>query len=327
MIVATGAAGFIGSHLVHRLNGEGRADLILVDDFSADAKKSNWQSAKYLERIQRNKFLDWLYHNPEDVEFVFHLGARTDTTETNPSVHARLNTDYSKGLWIICSKFQIPMVYASSAAVYGGGEHGYDDSDELTAQLRPLNEYGWSKLQFDQWVLQKREDEAVHPGSIPPFWAGLRFFNVYGSHEQHKGRMASVVHHATNQINETGKLKLFRSHRDSFADGEQKRDFILVDDVVEVCLHFLNNRSAPGIYNVGTGVAHTFNELGAAVFDALEKESRIEFIDTPLDIRDNYQYFTEAEVEKLRATGFQKAFVQLNEGVARTLIHSASAPP
>jgi len=332
MIVVTGAAGFIGSNLVKCLNEEGREDLVLVDDFSRDDKKPNWQNARFGELIQRNRFLGWLTENHSKVEFVFHLGARTNTVERNPALLNRLNTDYSKGLWLICSRYRIPLVYASSAAVYGNGEQGYSDEDSLTHQLKPLNEYGWSKLRFDQWVLKHGRNPVIASGvpmmdrdamkqspestlNSPPFWAGLRFFNVYGPHEQHKGRMASVIFHAYRQIRETGKVKLFRSHRLDFADGGQKRDFIYVTDVINVCMHFLADHTHSGIYNVGTGNARSFNDLAHAVFKALGKEPAIEFIDTPEDIRANYQYFTEATIRKLRESGFLAEFMSLEEGV------------
>lgn len=330
MIVITGAAGFIGSNLIRRFNAGERTDLVLVDDFSREDKKPNWQHTGFTEVVERENFLDWLQENPEQVEFVFHLGARTDTTERNPFLLRRLNTDYSKGVWILCARFQIPLVYASSAAVYGAGELGYDDSDELTPRLQPLNPYGWSKLDFDQWVLTpsiplaKPQEQPQGGGALekivtPPFWAGLRFFNVYGHHEQHKGRMASVVYHAARQIHETAKVQLFRSHRPDFADGEQRRDFIHVSDAVDVCLHFLDRRSPSGIYNVGTGQARTFNDLARAVFAALGKAPIIEYIDTPQDIREKYQYFTEAKVDKLRAAGFSRPFLSLEEGVTLTV--------
>ncbi len=199
------------------------------------------------------------------------------------------------------------MLYASSAATYGKGDFGFDDSHELIPQLKPLNEYARSKNDFDNWVLQQK--------SAPPFWAGLKFFNVYGPNEYHKGRMASVIFHAYKQISETGKMKLFRSHNPHYADGAQLRDFIYVNDVMEVCLFFMEKRPPPGIYNLGSGKARTFIDLANAVFHSLKKEAIIEYIDTPAEIRDSYQYFTEAKMDKLRKAGYDKQFTGLEDGV------------
>jgi ADP-L-glycero-D-manno-heptose 6-epimerase len=314
MIAITGAAGFIGSNLVERLNQDGLTDLLLADDFSREDKKPNWLHRTYTTLNDRDTFLDWLHANHALVEFIFHLGARTDTAERNPAIFNRLNLDYSKALWILCARHKIPIVYASSASVYGSGEFGFDDSDALTGRLQPLNAYGWSKLNFDKWVLER-----VREGTMPPAWVGLRFFNVYGRHEQHKGRMASVVHHALNQIQESGRIKLFRSHRSDVGDGEQKRDFVHVHDVVKVCMHFFQHRDRSGIYNVGTGSAKSFNELAEALFSAMGRQPQVEFMDTPADIRGNYQYFTQAEVGKLNNSGYKMDFLGLDEGVKLTL--------
>lgn len=307
MIVVTGAAGFIGSCLVSRLNSEGYSDIILVDDFSKQEKANNLTGKLYSEKVERNSFFSWLEKNNSRVKFVFHLGARTDTTEFDTSVFDELNLNYSKKIWSLCTRFSIPLVYASSAATYGLGEYGYEDDHQVVEKLKPLNPYGESKNEFDKWALKQKEK--------PPFWAGLKFFNVYGPNEYHKGRMASVVFHAFRQVQQMGSVKLFRSHHPDYKDGGQLRDFIYVKDVVEVCLFMMTGRPPSGLYNLGTGKARTFSDLALSVFNALEKKPYINFIDTPADIRDKYQYFTQANMNKLRAAGYQKPFYTLEEGI------------
>lgn len=312
MIIITGAAGFIGSCLLSRLNQEGFKDLVIVDDFSRADKNRNFEGKIYKTEVHRDMFPSWLRENQRLVQFVFHLGARTDTTEFNREVFDRLNLKYSKNIWTICSEFGIPLVYASSAATYGNGENGYDDDHAQISKLQPLNPYGESKNDFDKWVLsQLNAPNTKHPF----FWAGLKFFNVYGPNEYHKGRMASVVFHAFQQIQNTGKMKLFRSHRPDFKDGEQLRDFIYVKDVVDVCLWLLKDRRHSGIYNLGSGQARTFLDLARAVFESLKKKPEIEFIDTPSDIRDKYQYFTEARMDKLKKAGYPHPFTGLEAGI------------
>ena len=306
MIVITGAAGFIGSCLARKLNDEGYKNLVLADDFSRTDKARNWREKARIAAVRRDGLFPWLERMGEEVSFVFHLGARTDTTEQDTAVFDELNLHYSQRMWEYCAERAIPLVYASSAATYGGGEQGYDDAHELVEKLAPLNPYGRSKNDFDAWALQQSK--------APPFWAGLKFFNVYGPNEYHKGRMASVVFHAFHQIRKTGSMKLFRSHRPDVADGHQSRDFIYVRDVVEV-MWFLFGATAPsGLYNVGTGRARTFLDLTTATFRALQLEPKIEFIDTPVDIRDTYQYFTEARMDKLRQAGYDRPFQSLEEG-------------
>lgn len=306
-IAVTGAAGFIGSYLTGYLNRQGFENLILVDDFSPKDKANNLDGKKYLQKVDREDFIEWLEKNPGKVSYIFHLGARTDTTEMDYAVHKKWNLDYSKALWQVCTDQQIPLVYASSAATYGNGERGYKDDHSIINELRPLNPYGISKNQFDIWALSQ-------PGT-PPFWAGLKFFNVYGPNEYHKGRMASVIFHAFNQIKTNGKVKLFRSHNPDYKDGEQIRDFIYVHDVVSICTWLMNAKPENGLYNVGTGNARTFKDLVNAIFDTLGTASNIEFIDTPEDIRDKYQYFTEADMEKLLTAGYTTPFHSLEEGV------------
>lgn len=307
MIIITGAAGFIGSCLVNKLNNKGFTDLILVDDFSRDDKLKNLAGKSYREQIHRDQFMEWFEIHHAEVTAVYHLGARTDTTEMDTTVFDRLNLEYSKQLFIRCTAYQIPVVYASSAATYGSGEYGYTDSHDLVDLFKPLNPYGVSKNEFDRWVLKQKE--------TPPFWAGMKFFNVFGPNEYHKGRMASVVFHAHRQIREHGFVTLFRSHRPDFMDGEQLRDFIYVKDVVSVLLFMMNARPASGIYNLGSGHANSFNTLVKATFQACKLNPKVKFIDTPEDIRDKYQYFTEASMEKLRAAGYSQPFFALDEAI------------
>ncbi len=307
MIIVTGAAGFIGSNMVAKLNAEGYADLILVDDFTKKEKLPNLAGKTYLEQIDRELFFDWFKKNQDKVEFVIHLGARTDTTEFDISVFEKLNIGFSKMMWQLCAKFETPLIYASSAATYGMGELGYTDSHDIIKDLKPLNPYGDSKNDFDKWVLEQKE--------APPFWAGIKFFNVYGPNEFHKGRMASVIYHAFTQISETGKMKLFRSHNPDFRDGEQERDFIYVKDVADVLMYLMTHEVGSGIYNLGTGRARTFLDLVKATFSAMEIPENIEFIDTPEDIRDKYQYFTEAQMSKLFDTGYIVPFSTLEQGI------------
>ena len=307
MIVVTGAAGFIASFFVQKLNQEGYEDVVLVDDFSIVSKKANWENLTYCEKIHRDQFFSWLEENEKQIQFVFHLGARTDTAELDTAILDELNLNYSQQLWRLCVKYGLPLVYASSAATYGTGEHGFVDKHELVKKLKPLNHYGVSKNKFDKWILSEVKR--------PYFWAGLKFFNVYGPNENHKGRMASVVWHTFNQVSETGAMKLFRSHNEDYKDGEQLRDFIYVKDVAEVLYFFMHHRKDSGLYNLGTGKARTFLDLATATFSAMGKKSNISFIDTPEDIREKYQYFTEADIDKLRAIGYETEFTSLEEGV------------
>ncbi|MCL2682121.1 MAG: ADP-glyceromanno-heptose 6-epimerase [Bacteroidales bacterium] len=308
MIVITGAAGFIGSVLISKLNQEGFKNLVLVDDFTKVEKKNNYIHKAYLELIDRKAFFTWFGKHHQEVKFVFHIGARTDTAEFNTELLNELNLDYTKELWKLCTKFQVPMVYASSAATYGLGEFGYDDNHEIIDLLKPLNPYGISKNEFDKWALKQAE--------TPPFWAGLKFFNVYGPNEYHKARMASVIFHAFYQIEKTGGMKLFRSHNPNYRDGEQLRDFVYVKDVVDVLFFMMETQPTSGIYNLGTGKARSFLDLAKATFKAMDIRENISFIDTPEDIRDKYQYFTEANMQKLIKVGYNKPFTSLENGVS-----------
>lgn len=308
MIVVTGSAGFIASYVVDHLNALGHTDLMLVDDFSHEAKKENWIHTKFQSTLDRSAFIPWFEQNADQVDFVFHLGARTDTTEKDLDLLDTLNLNYTKSIWKICSANRIPLVYASSAATYGLGEYGYEDSNDVIPNLKPLNHYGISKNEFDKWAIQQTE--------TPPFWAGLKFFNVYGPKEYHKGRMASVVFHTHRQIKEKGHMQLFRSHHPEYKDGEQLRDFVYVKDVAKVCEFFLNHQEHSGIYNLGSGKARTFLDLASLTFQALDLEPSISYIDTPLDIRDKYQYFTEANMAKLHSIGYPHPFYSLEEGIS-----------
>ncbi|MHB1920961.1 MAG: ADP-glyceromanno-heptose 6-epimerase [Chitinophagaceae bacterium] len=309
VVIVTGAAGFIGSGLVQYLNQLGYHQLILVDDFSQHLKDTNLEGKKFLLKIERKDFFSWAESTNFPVDFVFHLGAHTDTTEFNMAIFEDLNLRYSQKIWAYCSQHQIPLVYASSAATYGGGEHGYSDDHQLLPELVPLNPYGLSKHQFDQWALQQGAK------NCPPFWAGLKFFNVYGPNEYHKERMASVIFHAFNQIQTTGKVQLFRSHRAQFRDGEQMRDFIYVKDILFICVWLMEHSPASALYNIGTGKARTFYALARATFAALGQPECIEFIDIPLDIREKYQYFTAAKMDKLLQAGYREPFYSLEQGV------------
>ncbi len=313
-IVVTGTAGFIGSVMVQFLNENGFTNLLLVDDFGVEAKRKNWEQKTYTKVIERQAFLEQLLSDDYEIDFIVHLGARTDTTEFNYAIHEELNVEYSKSIWNYATKKQIPLIYASSAATYGAGENGYEDSHEVLDQLVPLNPYGVSKNEFDKWAIAQKEG--------PSIWSGLKFFNVYGPNEGHKARMASVIFHAFNQIKETGVVKLFKSHRPDFKDGEQLRDFIYVKDLVKVIGWMMHEMFAKkwskeknGLYNLGTGNARSFYDLAANTFIAQGLTPNIEFIDMPIDIRDKYQYFTEANMNKLREAGYNAPFSSLEEGV------------
>jgi ADP-L-glycero-D-manno-heptose 6-epimerase len=313
-IVVTGTAGFIGAVFVQYLNEQGLNHLILVDDFGVEAKRNNWEKKQFIKVIERQSFLEQLPDLDFTIDMIVHLGARTDTTEFNYAIHEELNLAYSKSLWNYATEKQIPFIYASSAATYGAGEHGYDDRHDIISQLKPLNPYGVSKNEFDKWAIA----QTTHP----PLCTGLKFFNVYGPNESHKGRMASVIFHSFNQIKETGLVKLFKSHKPDFKDGEQLRDFIYVKDVAKVIYWMMDDMLSNswdtkknGLYNLGTGKARTFYDLAANVFIAQGLKPNIEFVDMPLDIRDTYQYFTEANMVKLRAAGYVAQFYSLEEGV------------
>ncbi len=313
-IVVTGAAGFIGSCMVSWLNGQGFRNLILVDDFGVEEKRPNWEKTAYANLVERQSFFEWVAEHQPKIDLIIHLGARTDTTEFNYAIHEELNLVYSQEIWQLCVQENIPLVYASSAATYGDGALGYKDDHAIVDQLKPLNPYGISKNEFDKWALLQT--------NTPASWAGLKFFNVYGPNEYHKGRMASVIWHSVKQIRENAQVKLFKSHRPDFQDGQQLRDFIYVKDLIEVIgwmSHLMVNQNwgaaKSGLYNLGTGIARSFQDLAIASFKGLDLEPNIVFIDMPIDIRDKYQYFTEADMQKLRHAGYDKPFYSLEAGV------------
>jgi ADP-L-glycero-D-manno-heptose 6-epimerase len=307
MIVVTGAAGFIGSCLVGKLNGKGLENIVLVDDFFNPEKLKNLENKNYTEKIHRDEFIKWLGKNHKSIEFIFHLGARTDTTITKLHILDSLNLNYSKSLWDSCTKYKIPLVYASSAATYGLGEFGFQDDHALIEKLNPLNLYGESKHNFDKWVLEQKD--------TPPYWTGMKFFNVYGPNEYHKGSMTSVVLHAFNQIKDSGKVVLYRSHHPNYKNGGQLRDFVYIKDLINVLYHFMHRPAESGIFNLGTGLARSFSDLAKATFKAMHLPINIEFTETPENIRNNYQYFTEANIQKLRSAGYEQSFYSLEMGI------------
>lgn len=309
-VLITGAAGFISSGLIGYLN-QNYPDLkiIAVDKFNIENKAKNLEGKKIFQFIERDELFSGSNFDFSKLDFIIHLGARTDTTEMNAEIFDNLNLGYSKKIWLKSVAHQIPLLYASSAATYGDGMLGFDDDEKLITKLKPLNPYGESKNDFDKWVLE----QTVRP----PFWSGLKFFNVFGPNEYHKGRMASVVYHAYNQIVETGGLNLFRSHNPDFKDGGQLRDFIYVKDIFKVIDFIITKKDnfKSGIYNLGTGKARSFLDLAMSVFHALDKKVDIKFIDTPIDIRDKYQYYTKAEMDKIRIQGYLASFYSLEAGI------------
>ncbi len=313
MIIVTGAAGFIGSCMVAKLNAMGHEDIIMVDDFTKEAKRRNWEGKRYVDKIYRNDFFLWLQQHAKEVDYIIHLGARTDTTELDYDIFEELNVEYTRKMWYYASQYGIPLIYASSAATYGAGELGYVDDNLLSYRLLPLNPYGRSKNEVDKWVQKQTK--------TPPYWYAFKFFNVYGPNEYHKGRMSSVILHTYQQIQETGSMKLFRSHRPDFEDGRQLRDFVYVKDVVRVLYWFMNHHPQSGIYNLGTGRARSFWDLATATFHAMGLDANIEFIDMPADIRERYQYFTEARMKKMRSVGYKRTFYSLEDGVKSYVKH------
>lgn len=307
-LLVTGACGFIGSRIVRTLLQQGKKELILVDARNYLQARDCAKGMEGLPFIDRAELFGRL-PGLTGVDAVLHLGACTDTGQTDEAYMEQWNTGYTKKLWQWCAGKNIPLVYASSAATYGRGEQGYSDDHALIAGLQPLNLYGRSKHDFDLWALKESR--------TPPAWHGLKFFNVYGPGENHKDRMASTIHHGFHEIQKTGKMTLFKSHRDGISDGRQKRDFVFVDDAVRLCLFCLERKPASGLYNCGTGEARSFLDLAHALFQALGLEPKIEWVPTPERFRDGYQYFTQADMSKARKAGYDAAFTSLEEGVAQ----------
>lgn len=311
LYLITGAAGFIGSRFVESCHTRG-ISVISVDHSDSFNTRPENQGLPFGRTLDLHELSDWLKKHKPSLQAIVHLGAITDTRETNLQLLKRFNLDYSKSLWNYAAENQTPFIYASSAATYGDGALGYGDEEGLIPNLKPLNAYGDSKQQFDLWALEQERERC-----LPPLWSGFKFFNVYGFGERHKGFMSSVVLHAFDEIQKDGQVTLFKSHRTGIPDGLQKRDFIYVEDVCDV-LHFaIEHPIQRGIYNLGSGQARSFLDLAKAVFKALGKPENIQFIDTPLSIRDKYQYFTEAEMKKLRDQNYALPFTSLEEGVRK----------
>jgi ADP-L-glycero-D-manno-heptose 6-epimerase len=314
MIVITGGAGMIGSMMAWHLNTKlGRQDIIIVDRITHENQWQNLVHRHYAEYLDKDQLFDFLEDN-DDVTAVIHMGAISATTERDFNKLVADNMHYSQDLWSWCAEYGVPFFYASSAATYGAGEHGYDDAS--IEGLRPLNGYGYSKHFFDQWVLEQVKQKQP----APPAWAGFKFFNVYGPNEYHKERMASVALHTFNQFSETGTMRLFKGTKPGIADGMQLRDFVYVKDVADVMGFFLEaalkqKPAASAIYNIGTGQARSFKDLATNVMTSMAREPDITYIDMPQDLQGKYQYFTQAEMQKLRQAGYKKPFTSLEEGV------------
>ncbi len=318
MIIITGGAGMIGSVIAWHLNQKlGRNDLVIVDHITHEAQWQNLVHRQYVEYLDKDQLFDYLDANEEDtdIDAVIHMGAISATIERDFNKLVEANIHYSQDLWGWCAQHAVPFFYASSAATYGDGSNGYDDVS--IAKLRPLNAYGYSKHFFDQWALRQQAENAPQP----PAWAGFKFFNVYGPNEYHKERMASVAFHTFNQVKSTGSMKLFKGTKAGIADGEQMRDFVYVKDCANIIAYFLNSAVVDkkpcenGIYNIGTGQARSFKDLATAVIVNMGIKPVIEYIDMPIDLQGRYQYFTEANMQKLRAIGYTIPMTSLEEAV------------
>ncbi len=306
MIIVTGAAGFIGSNIISELYRSGYKDFVAVD-LDSRVADSVYLKGKDCRDVSFSNLEAFIDDNHQMIQAIIHMGACSDTTETDPAIFEKYNLNNTKMLWTKSVAYGLSFIYASSAATYGDGTLGYKDSLDSISDLKPLNLYGQSKQDFDLWALNQENK--------PFFWAGLKFFNVYGPNEDHKGRMASVVRHAYFQIKETGSMKLFRSHHPNYKDGEQTRDFVYVKDVVAVIQYLMENRPESGIYNVGYGAGRTFKSLVESTFKAMGLDPDIRFIDTPLDIRDKYQYYTCADISHLHNAGYSLPMTSLEKGV------------
>jgi len=312
MIVITGGAGMIGSITAWHLNTVlDRDDLIIADRLTQPDQWQNLVHRRYANYLDKDELLPWLEGSHEKIDAVIHMGAISATVERDFNKLVQDNIRYSQQLWDWCARNGVPFLYASSAATYGDGSHGYDDESGIDA-LRPLNGYGYSMQFFDQWALRQVREK--HP--TPPQWCGFKFFNVYGPNEYHKERMASVALHSFSQFRELGTVKLFKSNKPEFDDGMQLRDFIYVKDAAAIVAYFLSHPEKSGIYNVGTGQARAFKDLATAVMTSVGRKPSITYIDMPQDLHGRYQYFTQASVEKLREAGYTQAFYSLEEGVA-----------
>ncbi len=310
MILVTGGAGFIGSCIVRMLNDRGIEDIIISDHIACTDKWMNMRNKKYLEYIERSELLDRLPEFVGRLTHVIHMGACSATTEKDFDFLYKNNFEYTKSLWKYCSLNKISFIYASSAATYGDGSEGFDDKCDID-KLRPLNGYGYSKQLFDQWV----NKELAAGNNTPKQYVGFKFFNVYGPNEYFKGSMASVVFHTFNDVTKTGKKGLFKSYKEGFKDGEQLRDFIYVKDICKVVSYMMDHPEVSGLFNLGTGKARSFYDLAAATFDAMGKPRNIEFINMPENLRGKYQYYTQAEMCKLREAGYIDDFYSLEDGV------------
>jgi ADP-L-glycero-D-manno-heptose 6-epimerase len=313
MIVVTGGAGFIGSNLVAALEERGSGPIAVVDWFGTGDKWRNLAKRDVAHMVEPERIFDFLDDNIGSIDAIFHLGAISSTTEPDIDLIVRTNITLSTALWDWCSEANVRLIYASSAATYGDGAQGFDDdgSSAALAKLRPLNAYGWSKNQFDRHVARV----VAAKGETPPQWAGLKFFNVFGPNEYHKEGQTSVVYQVYQRVRLGGPARLFKSHRQDYADGGQLRDFVWVDDCVAEMLWLLDNPKVSGLFNCGSGKARSFADLATAVFKAMGKQPNIEFVPTPENIRDKYQYFTEARMDRIRAAGYARPATPLEEGV------------
>lgn len=312
-VIVTGGAGFIGSCIVRTLNDRGITDIIIVDNIASTEKWLNLRNKKYTEYVPRSGFLERLLKDDfGEISGIIHMGACSSTTETDFDYLWKNNVEFTKSIWKYCANKHIPMIYASSAATYGDGACGFDDRCDINI-LRPLNGYGYSKQVFDQWSLKQCEK--------PSQYVGLKFFNVYGPNEYCKGSMASMVYHGYKQLKANGIIKLFKSENPKYADGGQLRDFVYVKDICDVIAYFMEHSEYSGIYNVGTGRAQSFCELVSSVFIALGMEPQIEYIDMPEHLKAKYQYYTKAEISKLRGIGYDKEFMTVSEGVRDYVIN------
>jgi ADP-L-glycero-D-manno-heptose 6-epimerase len=307
MIVITGAAGFIGSALVWRLNQLGRNNIIIVDELGKDEKWKNLVGLDFEDFINKDLFLEKIDSGLNfKVDAIIHMGANSSTTEKDADHLLINNFEYTKKLAVHSIDNNIRFIYASSAATYGDGILGFNDDDNICLKLRPLNMYGYSKNLFDNWALKKNILDKI---------AGIKYFNVFGPNEYHKGDMRSVVHKAFEQIRDSGKVKLFKSRNKNYKDGEQKRDFIYIKDAVDMTLFFMDHKNKNGLYNVGSGKARTWNDLVTALFIALGKSVNIEYIDLPDHLADKYQYFTQANMDKIKKAGYTQNISSLEDGI------------